>query len=179
MEKSKKTMLIVAGVLLLLNALSHLTIIIISFNNIDFFTVYIFNAFEELGITTFDFEAFESAMQSVIYMAYVALPACLFGVFVIFNLMNKSPEKLERLKPLIIFTTIIVLLFGNIISFFLILFALLVNTQTQVQPKPQESFENVVTKEIESIRNLYNKGAITKDEYDKLVKELFNKIELR
>lgn len=179
MEKNKKNMLIVAGILLLVNALSHLTIIIVSLNNVEFITVYVFNLLEQLGLASLEFVYFESLIQNIIYMAYFALPTCLFSMFVIFNLINKTPEKLEKLKALIVITALLTLLFGNIISFILVLFALLVNTKTNIEPAKEQSFESVVTKEIESIRKLYNQGAITKQEYDELVKKLFNKIELR
>lgn len=175
---SRKTLFIAAGIFSMMTAIFSLVIVILIAGFASFTPFAIQEFLFEIGLEM-SINDIQSFLNTSLITNSISIVANCYVIIVSFNFAFSKKLATSRSAWLVI-AVIISWLFSSIITAILLTIAFFSNKPAPApivnMPVSKQQTEEIVKKEMEKIRALYQNNAISKEEYEHLVKDLFAKL---
>ena len=188
--KQKRALLLASGIIFVIIAVLYAMIALAAMPNIDTVIMPIVKAeldelvlIGEIELTDNTLESIKSVINvALIFMVVIAIVDMIIGVMLIRR--SKESDKVILEKKNLVITAIVVSLFtSGLITTILLICALYkpvetsraeaVMTKSTVENIEQKQVNDKYETKIRRLQDLRDKGAITKEEYQKLLKQIF------
>ena len=188
--KQKRALLLASGIIFVIIAVLYAMIALAAMPNIDTVIMPIVKAeldelvlIGEIELTDNTLESIKSVINvALIFMVVIAIVDMIIGVMLIRR--SKESDKVILEKKNLVITAIVVSLFtSGLITTILLICALYkpvetsraeaVMTNSTVENIEQKQVNDKYETKIRRLQDLRDKGAITKEEYQKLLKQIF------
>ena len=188
--KQKRALLLASGIIFVIIAVLYAMIALAAMPNIDTVIMPIVKAELDELVLIGEIELTENTLESIksvinimlIFMVVIAIVDMIIGVMLIRR--SKESDKVILEKKNLVITAIVVSLFtSGLITTILLICALYkpvetscaeaVMTNSTVENIEQKQVNDKYETKIRRLQDLRDKGAITKEEYQKLLKQIF------
>lgn len=177
MTATNRKLIIASSVLLILKTIICITILILAVANLSYISWYFFQLFFTNGITFMSYANFKTLFVVLGYYSGFAIIVNSLLVIIFLNLLYKPSEFFNNKKNIFTYISALTLLFGGIISFVLVLKALVLSNnapavKNTLAVEELTNYDDATLLQIARVNELFMMGLLTLDQHDLLLENI-------